>query len=112
MGSPNIQDEISTGADYEKVAKKYRPVFQATAEGELEREKSRLLPFEAIDLLKKSGFGALRVPVKYGGDGVSIPQLFQLLIELAAVDSNISQALRGHYAFVEDRLIAHRDESQ
>ena len=49
-------------------------------------------------------FGALRVPVKFGGDGVSLPQLFQLLTELAKADSNIVQALRGHFAFVEDRL--------
>jgi alkylation response protein AidB-like acyl-CoA dehydrogenase len=48
----------------------------------------------------------VRVPVEFGGAGASLPQLFQLLIELAAADSNVTQALRGHFAFVEDRLNA------
>jgi alkylation response protein AidB-like acyl-CoA dehydrogenase len=48
----------------------------------------------------------VRVPVEYGGGGASLPQLFELLIELAAADSNIPQALRGHFAFAEDRLNA------
>lgn len=38
--------------------------------------------------------------------GASLPQLFELLIELAAADSNVPQALRGHFAFAEDRLNA------
>jgi alkylation response protein AidB-like acyl-CoA dehydrogenase len=46
------------------------------------------------------------VPVEYGGAGASLGQLVQLLIELAEADSNIPQSLRGHFAFVEDRLNA------
>lgn len=99
-------------ADYESVATKYRPIFEKIAATTLDREQHRRLPFEEIQWLKQAGFGALRVPVAYGGAGFSQRQLFQLLIELAAVDSNIVQALRGHFAFVEDRLIAHRDQSQ
>lgn len=116
MGNLDIQnrflEDLSVSADYEKVAAKYRPIFEKIAEGAVEREKNRILPYEQINLLKQAGFGALRVPVRFGGDGVSIPQLFQLLIELAKADSNIVQALRGHFAFVEDRLNAHKFESQ
>ncbi len=116
MGNLDIQnrflEDLSISADYEKVAAKYRPIFEKIAEGVVEREKNRILPYEQINLLKQAGFGAARVPVKFGGDGVSIPQLFQLLIELAKADSNIVQALRGHFAFVEDRLNAHKFESQ
>lgn len=106
------QQYLSAGADYEQVANKYRPIFARIAAGTLEREKNRTLPFEQIQWLKESGFGAVRVPTEYGGDGVSIPQLFLLLIELAEADSNVVQALRGHFAFVEDRLNAHRDHNQ
>src|SRR5581483_10903291 len=56
-----------------------------------------------------AGFGAVRVPVEYGGDGLSLPQLVQLLIELGEADSALPQALRGHFAFVEDRLNAPND---
>jgi len=62
------------------------------------------LPREPIAWLKQAGFGAVRVPQAFGGAGASLPQLFQLLIELAEADSNLPQALRGHFAFVEDRL--------
>lgn len=108
----NINDELSTAANYEKVAAKYRPIFEKIAEGTRAREQQRSLPYEQINWLKQVGFGALRVPVKFGGDGVSLPQLFQLLIELAKADSNIVQALRGHFAFVEDRLNAHKVADQ
>jgi alkylation response protein AidB-like acyl-CoA dehydrogenase len=102
--SPTV--ELSTGADYEAVAAPFRPIFARIAEGELERERSRSLPYEPIRWLKEAGFGAVRVPVSHGGGGLSLPQLFRLLIELAEVDSNLPQALRGHFAFVEDRLNA------
>ncbi|MDM1786434.1 acyl-CoA dehydrogenase family protein [Acinetobacter bereziniae] len=108
----NINDDLSITANYEKVAAKYRPIFEKIVEGTLAREQQRSLPYEQINWLKQAGFGALRVPVKFGGDGVSLPQLFQLLIELAKADSNIVQALRGHFAFVEDRLNAHKVADQ
>ncbi|WP_343681752.1 acyl-CoA dehydrogenase family protein [Acinetobacter baylyi] len=108
----HIQEQLSLGADYETVATKFRPIFEKIAAGALAREQQRILPFEQIEWLKQAGFGAVRVPVRYGGEGLSLPQLFQLLTELAKADSNIVQALRGHFAFVEDRLIAHKTQSQ
>ncbi|TKD38903.1 acyl-CoA dehydrogenase family protein [Azotobacter chroococcum] len=97
---------LSTGADYEQLAARFRPIFARIAEGAVERERSRSLPYEQITWLKEAGFGAVRVPVEYGGAGASLPQLVQLLIELAEADSSVPQALRGHFAFVEDRLNA------
>lgn len=116
MGNLDIQsrfaEDLSVSADYEKVAAKYRSIFTKIAQGTVEREQQRILPYEQINWLKQLGFGALRVPAKLGGDGVSLPQLFKLLTELAKADSNIVQALRGHFAFVEDRLNAHKLENQ
>lgn len=97
------------GPDYERIAAKYRPIFERIRDTALQRERSRELGRDAIQWLKEARFGALRVPVEHGGDGATLPQLFQLLIELAEADSNIAQALRGHFAFVEDRLNAPRD---
>ncbi|MEX3841782.1 acyl-CoA dehydrogenase family protein [Paraburkholderia sp. BR10882] len=97
---------LSPGTDYERLASRFRPVFARIAEGVLERERDRSLPYEQIEWLKAAGFGAVRVPVEHGGAGASLPQLIQLLIELAEADSNLPQALRGHFAFVEDRLNA------
>ncbi|MCG6574729.1 monooxygenase [Pseudomonas sp. AF32] len=103
---------LSTGTDYETLAERFRPVFARIQAGALEREQSRSLPFEQVKWLKEAGFGAVRVPVEYGGAGASLPQLLQLLIELAEADSNLPQALRGHFAFVEDRLNAHATHPQ
>lgn len=104
MSNPRPANVLSTGTDYEALAQKFRPIFQRIAEGAIDRERSRTLPREPIEWLKKAGFGAIRVPRESGGAGASLPQTFQLLIELAEADSNVPQALRGHFAFVEDRL--------
>jgi alkylation response protein AidB-like acyl-CoA dehydrogenase len=50
-------------------------------------------------------FGALRVPVEFGGYGVSVRQLFRQLVNLAAAESNLPQALRVHWWFVEEQLL-------
>ncbi len=100
---------LSRGAHYERVASRFRPIFERIAQGALARERTRTLPYEQIVWLKQAGFGAVRVPAEYGGDGVSLPQLVQLLIELGEADSALPQALRGHFAFVEDQLNAPDD---
>lgn len=97
---------LSTGADYEQLLARFKPIFDRIAQGALERERTRALPYEQIVWLKEAGFGAVRVPRAYGGAGATLPQLVQLLIELAEADSSLPQALRGHFAFVEDRINA------
>ena len=92
--------------DYETLADTFRPIFDRIAVGASAREQDHQLPYAQIKELTGAGFGALRVPVADGGFGATLPQLFALLTELAAADSNIPQALRGHFAFVEDRLVS------
>lgn len=103
---------LASAVDYHTLAARFRPIFARIAEGTVTRERERSLPYEPIQWLKAAGFGAVRVPLEYGGGGASLPQLFELLIELAEADSNIAQALRGHFAFVEDRLNAQASSSQ
>ncbi|MBO7743500.1 acyl-CoA dehydrogenase family protein [Paenibacillus sp. MWE-103] len=88
-------------ADYEQLAERFRPAFRLIQAGALERELNRKLLHEEIRLLKEQRFGAMRIPVEEGGFGASIPELFQLLIELSEADSNVTQALRIHFGFVE-----------
>lgn len=91
--------------DYNELALHFRPIFERIAAGASQREQDHVLPVAQIRELAAAGFGALRVPVAEGGFGATLPQLFDLLTELAAADSNIPQALRGHFAFVEDRIL-------
>jgi alkylation response protein AidB-like acyl-CoA dehydrogenase len=83
-----------------------RPVFDRIAEGAVTREQEHVLPVEPVRWLVEAGFGRLRVPTDVGGDGLSIPEIAEVLVELAAADSNLPQIFRGHIAFVEDRLQA------
>ncbi|MBY8855985.1 acyl-CoA dehydrogenase family protein [Nocardia sp. CA2R105] len=84
----------------------FAPVFDRIAAGALQREIDRRLPYEEVGWLREVKFGALRVPVEFGGYGASARQLFGLLIDLAAAESNLPQALRVHFSFVEDQLLA------
>ncbi len=101
-----------TGIGYDAAVAKYRPVFERIAERALDAELTRTLPFEQIGWLRDAGFGAVRIPVELGGDGLDWPDVTRLLIELAAADSNIPQALRGHFALVEDQLYHHPREDR
>lgn len=96
---------------YEDLAKIFRPVFARIAEGTLAREIARELPFAEIDWLKEVRFGALRVPEAEGGYGATLPELFELLTELARADSNFTQILRSHFGAVED-VLASRDPTR
>ncbi|MCB5906339.1 acyl-CoA dehydrogenase family protein [Streptomyces pinistramenti] len=64
-------------------------------------EARRELPYKSVELVRNSGLGALRAPVEYGGRGGSLAALFRVVIDLAEADSNVAQALRPHFGFVE-----------
>ncbi|MBB5415269.1 alkylation response protein AidB-like acyl-CoA dehydrogenase [Paraburkholderia atlantica] len=89
---------------FDAVLARFRPIFADIASGAVTREVAHELPFEQIAWLKAEKFGALRVPEDEGGYGLDLPELFSLLTELSEADSNITQALRGHFAFAEDVL--------
>lgn len=99
-------------ARYEELAARFRPIFAEIGEGAIERELARKLPRVELEKLKKAGLGALRVPEAEGGFGATLPELANILIELSEADSNITQALRGHFGFVEDIVNRSTDPSR
>ncbi|MCC3371481.1 acyl-CoA dehydrogenase family protein [Cohnella sp. REN36] len=101
MGSPEDRWGSGPSADYERLAERFRPTFRRIGEGAVERELDRRLLHEEIGWLKAAGFGAVRLPREEGGAGATLPELLGLLIELAEADSNVPQALRIHFSFVE-----------
>ena len=84
----------------------FGPVFARIAEDAADRDNRRELPTEAIALLRNAGFGTLRIPTDRGGFGATLRQTFSLLIDLAAADPNLTQALRVHFSTVEGFLSA------
>ena len=87
-----------------EVRTRFAPIITRIAANALEHEKSRTLPYGEVRELADAGFGALRLPVADGGAGLSLAEYFELLVEIAAADSNQPQIWRNHLAFVEDRL--------
>jgi alkylation response protein AidB-like acyl-CoA dehydrogenase len=85
-------------------------LLAAIGEGALERERTGERPFAAIDLARRAGLGALRIPSADGGGGASLRELFATVIALATVDVNVAHILRGHFAHVEERLRLGDDE--
>lgn len=89
---------------YDELAERFRPVFARIRSSAIERDLVRELPHEQIGWLKESGFTTLRLSADDGGFAATLPELFNLLIELSAADSNVTNALRSHFGFTEDVL--------
>lgn len=83
-----------------------RSVFAEIAAGTIAREQNHDLPFAEVEALRAAGFGRLRLPTEQGGFGLDWPSFAEVLIELAAADSNLPQIFRGHIAYVEHVLAA------
>jgi alkylation response protein AidB-like acyl-CoA dehydrogenase len=79
-------------------------LFEKIAESAQHREQDRTLPREQVQWLRDAGIGKLRIPTDLGGGGATLPELFDVVIELAAADSNIAHILRAHFGFVEEQL--------
>ncbi|MDR6713790.1 alkylation response protein AidB-like acyl-CoA dehydrogenase [Pseudomonas hunanensis] len=81
-------------------------LLPAIAAGAAQRERERSLPFAAIAELAAAGLYTVRIPQQYGGPGGSVSDVIALLLQVAAADSNVAQALRPGFAFVEGLLAA------
>lgn len=66
-------------------------------------------PWHALELVRASRLGALRLPRDSGGAGASLRELFQVLIRLAEADPDVAHILRAHYLLVDELLRAPAD---
>jgi alkylation response protein AidB-like acyl-CoA dehydrogenase len=93
-----------TGDRLWQARERLAPVFARIAESAVRHELEGTRPFDETRALADAGFGALRIPAEEGGGGLTLPEFFEVLIDLGAADSNQPQLWRNHIAFVEDRL--------
>ena len=82
------------------------PVLAEIAATAAQREQDREFSRDLAKQLSAGGFTKLRIPVEFGGLGFSLPEAFEVLVAVAAADSNIAQGLRPHFLAVESLLIA------
>lgn len=79
----------------------WQRLFDHIALGASERESKRILPFDAVDLLRQARFGALRLRKEDGGAGASFRELYAISIRLAAADANVAHIFRNHFTVAE-----------
>ncbi|NNB05651.1 acyl-CoA dehydrogenase [Pseudomonas fragi] len=106
---PNPQLDIwgtAPSARYEQLAAPFRPLFAHIGAQAAEADGSRSHLGKVIQQLNALGLPRWRLPASYGGQDASLVELLALLTELSAADSNITQALRGHFGFCEEVLVS------
>lgn len=72
--------------------------------GARDRDLNDENPFDQVATLKRAGFGTLRLPAEFGGPGLTVPQLFSAVIDVAKADPIVAHIFRAHFWFVEERL--------
>ena len=81
-------------------------LLSTIAAGSRDRDLNDENPFDQVAALKRAGFGTLRLPKELGGAGLTVPQLFSAVIDVARADPIVAHIFRAHFWFVEERLRA------
>ncbi|KAF1010358.1 MAG: Dibenzothiophene desulfurization enzyme C [Pseudomonas fluorescens] len=87
-------------------------ILPQIAAGAAQRERDRQLPYEAVAQIARAGLYTCRIPRRYGGAGGSVQDVIALLIRIASADSNVAQALRPGFGFVEGLLASRADDAE
>ncbi|MDM0086690.1 MULTISPECIES: acyl-CoA dehydrogenase [unclassified Variovorax] len=65
------------------------------------RDAQRILPYDALRLLREHQLLNLRTPLALGGDEIEYGDVVRVIAELARGDSNVAQLLIPHYVYLE-----------
>ncbi len=105
--SAMVQTPSSTRADPPRVGSaEMKQLIAAIGASAAASKRAGTPLYEAIDLVRQSRLGAIRVPVAEGGGGCSVREYFAMLMDLAAADPDVAHLLRAHFWVVEERLRA------
>jgi alkylation response protein AidB-like acyl-CoA dehydrogenase len=84
-----------------------RDVVEALRHDDPAAERDRVLQYDAVEAIRRTGVLSLRVPERFGGPGGSVRDVLTAVITIASASSNVAQALRAHFGFSE-RLLSNR----
>ncbi|GLP74248.1 acyl-CoA dehydrogenase [Mycobacterium antarcticum] len=82
----------------------WNELLSRIAAGAKDRDLNDENPFDQVAELKRAGFGTLRLPHELGGSGLTVPQLFSAVIDVARADPIVAHIFRTHFWFTEERL--------
>jgi alkylation response protein AidB-like acyl-CoA dehydrogenase len=74
-------------------------------------ERDRILQYDAVEAIRRTGVLNLRVPTEFGGPGGKARDVLWAVIQIGRGSSNVAQALRSHFGFSE-RLLSNRATRQ
>jgi SfnB family sulfur acquisition oxidoreductase len=74
---------------------------EALAAGAAERDRDRALPVTEIERLSREGLLAITVPREFGGAGVSVQTLAEVMRVLASADPNVAQIPQSQFVYLE-----------
>lgn len=78
-----------------------REIAEQVRVGAIERDREHTLPYEELELLRRSGLLALSVPAEFGGIGASHVTIAEVFRIIAAADPAVVQVIQPHVAFVD-----------
>lgn len=87
-------------------------VARTLAEGDLDRDLRRGLPYEEVKQLAESGLLALTVPARFGGADTSVSTLAEVFRQVAWGDPNVAQIPHSHFAFLNQLRLHGSTEHQ
>jgi SfnB family sulfur acquisition oxidoreductase len=77
-----------------------------------ERDRTREVPVEIVDLYSNSGLWGISVPRDYGGAQVSYAVLAEVIAIISAADPSLGQIPQNHYCLLEDIRLQGSPEQQ
>ncbi|MNO56965.1 Dibenzothiophene desulfurization enzyme C [compost metagenome] len=81
-------------------------------EGAAERDRSREVPHEVVDLFSNSGLWGITVPRAFGGAEVSAATLAEVIAIVSAADPSLGQIPQNHYCLLEDIRLQGTEEQK
>ena len=67
----------------------FAALLRDIAAGAADRDRHDENPVDQVAALKRAGFGTLRLPAPFGGPGLTVPQLFSAVIDVAPGASEV-----------------------
>ncbi|MGH8406619.1 MAG: acyl-CoA dehydrogenase family protein, partial [Pseudomonas sp.] len=89
-----------------------RRVAAVLLEQDAERDRTRQVPAEVVDLYSNSGLWGISVPREVGGAQVSYAVLAQVIAIISAADPSLGQIPQNHYCLLEDIRLQGTPEQQ
>jgi len=88
------------------IREKLESILPQVASGAAERERERVLPVAQVAAVADTGVLSVRIPRQFGGPGATVAEAATLLIAISAADTNVAQAIRTHFTFVEALMMS------